>query len=389
LDRTPSTKTKRYNTGDFDKEKLDKPLLYNKIRRTYKRYGISVAQFDGYIDSIPGPDLIFVGSGMTYWIEGLNQTIRRVRARFPNTPVCIGGTAASLIPGYISAMNTNNTFIFPRRLTDNTGRLGLPCGLHLERSGWIPGLLDAFALIRPERHGAVLTSLGCPCSCSYCASHMLQGGFHFRQPEDIIKESLFLIDTLDSKNIAFYDDALLFESSRHFVPLMESLRRKDVFFHTPNGLHLKWITAKTAACMKQSNFKTLRFGYESGRQKFRKDTSRKASLELIEQKTAVLYNAGFSGNDIGIYVMAGLPGQRPADVYQEIRAVARFGTKVKPVFLSPVPGTPLFYHYEKQFPAIKSDPLWHNDVFFITQLDGWSENAVEEIKTMSREIRAS
>ncbi|MBN1129087.1 MAG: hypothetical protein JXA71_08875 [Chitinispirillaceae bacterium] len=85
---------------------------------------------------------------------------------------------------------------------------------------------------------------------------------------------------------------------------------------------------------------------------------------MAREKVSCLKRAGFSGNDLGIYAMAGLPDQSPRQVLDEIDFIRSLGVMPKPVWLSPVPGTRLFRHYAKMFPEITADPLWHNDLFF-------------------------
>ena len=133
-------------------------------------------------------------------------------------------------------------------------------------------------------------------------------------------------------------------------------------------------------------FVTLRFGYESGDPHHAADRNSKITRREVGQKTAHLIKDGFRGKDIGVYVMAGLEGQKPSDVIEEIEFIASLGVQAKPVYLSPVPTTPLFERYSEAFPQLRTDPLWHNDVFFITQLPGWSVEAVEEIRTRVAEL---
>jgi radical SAM superfamily enzyme YgiQ (UPF0313 family) len=141
-----------------------------------------------------------------------------------------------------------------------------------------------------------------------------------------------------------------------------------------------------AAALKTAGFTTLRFGYENGSAVYGKETSRKADRRELSAKIALLKKAGFTKNDIGVYVMAGLPGQSPAQVHEELDFTASCGVLAKPVFLSPVPGTVLFEHYAANFPQVKADPLWHNDVFFITQLPGWNWEEMERIRLRVREL---
>ena len=47
----------------------------------------------------------------------------------------------------------------------------------------------------------------------------------------------------------------------------------------------------------------------------------------------------------------------------------------------------LFERYAERYPAIRTDPLWHNDTFFITQLPGWGVEGVEEVMGAARRER--
>jgi hypothetical protein len=84
--------------------------------------------------------------------------------------------------------------------------------------------------------------------------------------------------------------------------------------------------------------------------------------------------------------MGGLPDQTIEEMRDEMRFIASLAILVKPVFLSPVPFTKLFSRYARQFPRLETDPLFHNDTFFISRLPGWSAAAVEEIKAEAREM---
>jgi radical SAM superfamily enzyme YgiQ (UPF0313 family) len=188
-----------------------------------------------------------------------------------------------------------------------------------------------------------------------------------------------------------YDDALLIGATQGFLPLTEALDTHAIAarFHTPNGLHLSCVTPQIAARLKRSGFTTLRFGYESGATRFRSQTSGKASAADAQEKIRQLLDAGFRGSDIGIYIMAGLLGQSLDDLRRDIEFAASLKIKVKPVFLSPVPGTALFRAYAKSHPEIVHDPLWHNDTFFITRLPGWSEELIARVMAMARECNSS
>ena len=98
LERDKNGKSKRHSTGDFPSKVINRPKVYKDIFRRYKQYGISEDLFTKKLHSISKPDIIFIGSSMTYWIKGLVNTVNKTKDIFPDVPIIIGGTSATLIP---------------------------------------------------------------------------------------------------------------------------------------------------------------------------------------------------------------------------------------------------------------------------------------------------
>lgn len=190
------------------------------------------------------------------------------------------------------------------------------------------------------------------------------------------------------RDFAFYDDALLFQKESILFPFLLRINdlHTNVRFHTPNGLHVRYVDKPTLEKMKYAGFETLRFGYESGQSQHQRAVSGKVDRSQLEVKIAMALESGFTGKQIGVYVMGGLPQQAPDDLCEEMDFIHSLGVMVKPVFISPVPGTELFRHYATQFPEIVTDPLWHNDTFFITNLEGWDDEGVEMIRQKARSL---
>jgi radical SAM superfamily enzyme YgiQ (UPF0313 family) len=222
--------------------------------------------------------------------------------------------------------------------------------------------------------------------CSYCASKNLQPVLRRRGIETVWAEMVACVNDYGIHDFAFCDDALLVDAKMFFYPLLDRIIREriDVRLHTPNGLHLKLLDAPLLAAMREAGFTTLRFGYESGLPKHRSKTDSKADLAVLESKLSLLQEYQFS--DIGVYMMGGLPGGNPSEMAMEMRHVSSFGAAVKPVFISPVPGTPLFAEFAVNYPDLSSDILWHNDSFFVTQLSGWGGDEVETIRQYAKAL---
>lgn len=387
LERRGDEKEKKFGTGDIFSVEIDKPELYRRIPRKYKLYGRPQKELIAFLSGAPEPDLICIGSMMTYWLPGVAETVRIVRSVHQAAPLVVGGIAARLMPAAVRTLAPDAAL---GGVLEQTGH-GTPFSL-----GNIPVLPDSgplslaggFTLLDRMKHGPALATLGCPFSCSYCASGLLQGSFR-RRPAHLVKSEIrYCAERFGVVDFAWYDDALLFEPGRGVLTLLADLAAQEpaARFHAPNGLHLRFVDERVADVLKNARFATLRFGYESGDAGHGNDTGGKVYRSEVRSKIALLKSAGFDKKELGVYVMAGLPGQQPGSVIEEIDYLTSLGVQAKPVFISPVPETRLFSLYAASFPQIAFDPLWHNDTFFITRLPGWDWDATEEIRRKAREL---
>ncbi|KMQ52637.1 Radical SAM domain protein [Chitinispirillum alkaliphilum] len=374
------SKHKKHNTGAFQCTEIEKPDIFRQIKRRYKRYGVSDEKLKEFLLKTPSPDLICVGSMMTYWLPGVSETIECIRSVHPKTPLIAGGIGAKLFGHYLRKHHPDCTIYGNDNFEDHLSSLFKP--VKPEEISLIPGLSQ----LKTAFHAPVLTTLGCPMSCSYCASSLLQPHYYKRDISQVIEEIAFMRERHDVKNFSFYDDALLMDGYNTLYPIYKALEKgiSEVRFHTPNGLHARFIDQNTAALMHRMNFQTIRIGYESGNVKHRKQIANKISKDLIAQKIEILQTAGFKKQQIGVYIMGGLESQVPEDFIKEVEFISGLNVMVKPVFISPVPGTSLFDKYANIYPQLLSDPNWHNDVFFITNLPGWTESVLRELELRVR-----
>lgn len=386
LKQSTSTPHKKFNTGFFDSKEIEKPSLYNDINRKYKIYGCPEEELKTFLQSIPAPDTICLGSMMTYWADGVIETARQIRNIYADVPMILGGIAAQLIPLYFQT-HINNCQIAGSLFTgikaDNGLHLNVPIS---SDDSLIPAL--SFS---SSPHGALLLSLGCPLLCSYCASSALQPSVIQRPVSTITQEIEYMVLEKKVTDFAFCDDALLYKPHVALIPVLEFVKKNDykLRFHTPNGLHLRYVEENLMLQLREAGFKTLRFGYESSAPKHKNDTCGKGIRKEVAEKIAIIKKCGFKSSEVGVYIMAGLKDQTPTEVLEEMDFIGSLGINVKPVFLSPVPGTPLYKNYIQQFPQLGYDPLWHNDSFFITQLPGWNTDLVEEIRLKARALNSA
>jgi radical SAM superfamily enzyme YgiQ (UPF0313 family) len=225
----------------------------------------------------------------------------------------------------------------------------------------------ALDLQRKMTYAPILTSRGCPFSCEYCASSFLEPSFRQRSPENVFKEIQYRHEIQGIKNFAFYDDALLVNGRNHAFPLFEKIiaSRMNLFFHTPNALHIKEITQEAARLMFMAGFKTIRLGLETT--EFSPSRHHDKKVEKNDFYTAIdlLREAGFTKDQIGAYLLCGLPGQNPDDVENSMLLVKQTGILPVLAYYTPIPHTPMWETAKahSQF-DLDQHPVFTNNTLF-------------------------
>ncbi len=374
-----------YGTGRYRKEILPTPSVLAGVPRHWGRYGLPEDACRERLARVPRPAAVLVTSLMTYWYPGVQAAIRLVREQFPGVPVLLGGVYATLCSeharqhsGADLCLSGAGEGAVVRSIASVMGRAD---------DSYVPG--DPDYLPYPALHLAphlyfipILTSRGCPFRCSYCASHLLNPRYQRRQPLAVVEELLYWQDSLQLIDVAFYDDALLLEAERHLLVILEELaRRGRTFrFHTPNALHAKYVTLEVARWLKKANFATLRLGVETtALGEGRRDE--KLGAGELEMALANLSAAGFRQEEVGVYLLLGLPGQQDEEIEVSVRRVRELGATPILAQYSPVPGTSLWPEArEAARYELAADPLFQNNSIFPC----WPEFSWERFSRLKR-----
>jgi len=241
----------------------------------------------------------------------------------------------------------------------------------------------AFDLIGKTQQLPITTSRGCPYRCSYCSSHILYKKFLRRDPVKVADEIEYWQKKSGMINFSFYDDALLIEPDKTIIPLLAEIKKRNLTcqFHCPNGLHLREIDAELAKLLYTSGFKTIRFGFETADFQRQKETGGKVVNKELSEGVRHLKNAGYKTDDIGIYLLCGLPNQRAAEVTESIDFVKKCGAKPMLAEYSPIPGTKMWADAIKSSPFdIQAEPLYHNNSLLPCRNDDFTYEVYAKIK---------
>lgn len=408
----PRTDRDAYGCGSFLKIELPKPPVLAHVPRRWGRYGLPVEVFEAELDAHPRPDAVLVTSTMTYWYPGPFEAIRRVKAHWPDVPVALGGIYATLCPEHARTHSGADAVLCGPGERTVLAWVGEVTGCHSEqrrhlhrapgtepRAGQVCDAVQvgispfpAHDLRRPQGYVAVLTAQGCPFSCPYCAVHQLcEQGWHPRPPGQVVDEIAWCVNDLGARDVAFYDDALLYTPERHILPILEGICRRElpVRLHAPNGLHARYVTRPLAEQMHRAGFVTVRLGLESADPEQQARDGYKVDDEIFVRAVDALLEAGFATRDLGAYVLAGRPGQRVA----EVRATAEFAQRLGiPVYLaqfSPIPGTVEWGRaVEDGCLAADADPLLHNNSLYPCGNMGVWERLKGEVRAENRGVVA-
>lgn len=380
----------RYGRGPYLKTRLPKPPGLEDVPRFFSRYGIKREWLEADLNSAPRPDLILVTSLMTYWYPGARESIKMLKAAFPETPVFLGGIYASLCSDHAAANTGADRIVTGPGEKDILELCGTATGFSVTLA-FDPGDLDtlpypAFDLQRKLAYVPMLTSRGCPFDCKYCASHFLNPGRMRRNPMAVVEEMRYWHETYDVLDFVFYDDALLVEADLHAVPMLEEIVRSGlrVRFHTPNALHIRGISNQTARLMFDAGFKTLRLGLETAAFDAGRKLDKKVTAAEFTRAVTCLKQAGFSEDQIGAYLLAGLPGQETSVLEDSIRTVRASGITPIPAYYSPIPHTALWQEaVESSRYDIASDPLFTNNAILPCQDRAFSWETVSYLKNLA------
>lgn len=374
MDWPPST---AYGCGHYPKTEIPKPDILRHVPRRFCRYGRPFDKVKTALKNLtPPPDLVLITSVMTYWYPGVTSMIRLLREIWPNVPVCIGGIYATLCPEH-ARKNQEADLVLPGCLENqkNWERLWGIMGQSAPELKKDAGFTPALDLYPEPEFSPLLGSRGCPFNCSYCASSQLFKGF--QQTDFYSFKKNFLAEyNRGVRDFSFYDDALLVNPENLLWPFTDMLLQYNmrIRLHTPNAMHARYLDPETCTRLKKAGLVTVRLGLESG---FKNRHDFKLNREEWEAAVANLRQAGFRDEDMGAYILFGLPGQKEEEIKQAIYLARKSGIRPQMALYTPIPGSRMFAAAQKHSPYPLQEPLLQNNSLWPCYPGGftWEEHS--------------
>jgi radical SAM superfamily enzyme YgiQ (UPF0313 family) len=373
-------RSRKYGTGKYPRQVVEKPGIVKGIPRHFARYGISLEHFrERFTNHLPC-DFVLITSIMCYWYPGVQKVIELIRSISPHIPIILGGIYATLCYKHASE-NSCADFVCRGHIGDTIKTVLRTFGYRLKEIE-TPKPYYKLGMYKQPLFAPIITSTGCPYRCSYCASSILFDGFSQRDPLDVINEIKDCY-TIGIRDYAFYDDALLVNTDSYFkIVLKEVIQSKlTVRFHCPNGLHARFIDDDLTHLMKEAGLATLRLGLETVNGERQIKTGKKVTTDILVSAVKNLKKHGFTKNHIGVYLMYGLPGQELKEVREGVEFLKSIDVRINLTEFSPVPGTACWEELKNNAVINDStDPLLTNNTVFTYLYSGYDRKSLESLK---------
>lgn len=222
----------------------------------------------------------------------------------------------------------------------------IPCGSHF--SGKTIG-------VNPnEQFKYIITSRGCPSSCTYCSSpNFWKKKVTYRSPQNIIDELKHIQKKFGIIYFSIRDDNFTLSKKR----VLEFCRLLD-----ESGLYMMWncqarvdtIDEEMLVAMKKCGLEHIQFGVESGSERILKIYDKHITLPKIKNAADITRKAGVY---LSFYLMTGMTGETEKDT--EDTKILISNTRPHDVIVSPVayyPGTKIYTDSVKN--GLVNDNIW-------------------------------
>lgn len=385
-------KRKADGRAPYVKEKVPKPDGLKNVSKHLRRYGISPEELSAALGGIRSPDIILVTSIMTYWYVGAMEAVDLARRIHPRSKIAVGGIYPTLCREQALGRFAAADLIVP------SGGLGRFYGFIEGEMGIklaFKPLMDdldilpypAFDLCGDIPFVPLLTSLGCAFRCTYCATPYMHPGITRRTVDSVVDEIRHWHGH-GVRRFVIYDDSLLYRSKDYAEPLLEKIGSLPftIDIYNPNALNAAFIDDRVATLLARSGFREVRIGLESVNPVVQANTGGKVTGAAFESALKSLKRAGYTREEISVYILAGLPGQPWQEVRQAIDYVKALEATPYIAEYTPIPHTPMFERFKDsaRFP-VADDAIYQNNALFPYAWEGFTEEDLNYLKRYARE----
>jgi radical SAM superfamily enzyme YgiQ (UPF0313 family) len=194
--------------------------------------------------------------------------------------------------------------------------------------------------------GSILTSRGCPNTCTYCNKNIFGCGFRCRTPESVVNEIIYMVEKHKVRDFLVCDDNFTALKERA-IKICHIIRDEnlDIEISFSNGLRVDKVDSEVLCELKKAGCYLIGYGIESGKQKIL--NSVKKNIKIDQIRRTVRLTKKFGINIVGYFIIG-----FPSDTEKSIKTTIKFSKDLnilsKFSILTPYPGTEMFKMLEKE-----------------------------------------
>lgn len=298
----------------------------------------------------------------------VSKIVKKIKERQPNAVTVLGGfhptvdpektleeTKADIIlkgEGVISMYDIvkgKRDRIIEAPLVEDLNKLPLPAFDMVDMYDYVKMGTNLVVGSTPKmREAKLMTAVGCPYDCAFCASRALsQRKVRYKSVERVIKEIKYVQERYDVDRIYFIDDTFIIDNNR-VIELCKELKK----LHDSGVLH-DWHCLSRADrtnreiydIMYDSGCRMITYGIESGSQKILDLCNKKITVQQNLDAIKVTKEAGLK---VRAQMMVGLPGETDETVEESADFIRKaeadsFGMHI----FVPLPGCPIWNNPDK------------------------------------------
>jgi anaerobic magnesium-protoporphyrin IX monomethyl ester cyclase len=185
----------------------------------------------------------------------------------------------------------------------------------------------------------LISSRGCPYSCTFCFKDMWGHKWRGRSPENIIREMEFLHDAYNINGFFFNDDTFVLDRERVLELCRQLIDRNMKIVWYCNG-RVNLMTRELLEAMYAAGCRGIAYGIESGNQQVLDAMKKNETLDQVREVVAWTKQAGIH---VTGYFMIGMLGETRATIRETMAFARELDLDFNGFSLTtPIPGTELY-----------------------------------------------
>ena len=235
---------------------------------------------------------------------------------------------------------------------ENLDSIPVPARQLIPQSLYIPNMHNA----QYRNCLSIITSRGCPFSCSFCAARIISGRrYRAHSPEYVLDEMEMLKKDYQARQIIITDDNFTVDYPR-LERICQGMIDRKLSLKWFCFSHINTVNRKMLVLMKEAGCSTIAFGLESSDEETLRRIGKSLSIDRAKETVKLANQLGFK---TATFYLLGCPGETKKQAINTLKFSRKVNSTL--VFYSmfiPLPGTKAFNYF---FPGVPLETIdWEN-----------------------------